>query len=143
MSCYRYVRSGPGRSQGRGKGVEINMAPLIDMIFILLIFFIVTASFTREAGVDVQRPGAESAEQQNRPSFQIGITELGELYVEGKTVDLRSIRGRVAAFLAASPEGAVLVVADRNSRTDAVIRVIDQCRLAGATNVGIAAQKAQ
>ncbi|MGE4290731.1 MAG: ExbD/TolR family protein [Desulfovibrio sp.] len=137
MSCYRFVRS------QRGKSVDINMAPLIDMIFILLIFFIVTASFTREAGVDVQRPTAESAAQDDRPNLQVGVTASGDIYLEGQAVDLRSVRGRVAAFLAAEPEGAVLVVADRESRTDAVIRVIDQCRLAGAARVGIAAQRGE
>jgi biopolymer transport protein ExbD len=120
--------------------VDINMAPLIDMIFILLIFFIVTASFVRDAGVEVDRPGAETAQPGERPTLQVGVTEDGSIYVEGETVDIRSIRPRVAAFLAASPEGGVLVVADRDSRTESVIRVIDQCRLAGAANVGIAAR---
>lgn len=137
MSCYRPVR------RSRGKGVDINMAPLIDMIFILLIFFIVTASFTREAGVDVQRPTAASAAQKDRPTFLIGVTESGKIYLEGKDLDLRSVRNRVAAFLAVEPDGAVLVVADRDSRTSAVIQVIDQCRLAGAESVGIAARQGE
>lgn len=134
MSCYRYVRS------SRGRGVDINMAPLIDMIFILLIFFIVTSSFVRDAGVEVERPGADTAQTADRPTIQVGITENGSIHMDGEPVDIRSVRPRVAAFLAGSPEGGVLVVADRNSRTDAVIRVIDQCRLAGAENVGIAAR---
>ncbi|WP_022663184.1 ExbD/TolR family protein [Paucidesulfovibrio longus] len=139
MSCFRYVRTGRA---ARG-GVDINMAPLIDMVFILLIFFIVTASFTREAGVDVQRPEAATAEQEQRPLLQVGVTAEGRVFVEGASIDLRAVRARVAAFLAVSPDGGVLVVADRASRTDDVIRVIDQCRLAGARNVGIAAQRSE
>ena len=135
MSCYRYTRS------RRGRAVEINMAPLIDMIFILLIFFIVTASFVRESGIDVTRPGAATASEQSRPSLQVGLARDGTLHIDGKRVDIRSVRPRVAAFLAETPDGGVLVVADRESRTDGVIRVIDQCRLAGASNISIAAER--
>ncbi|MEF2146441.1 MAG: biopolymer transporter ExbD [Desulfovibrionaceae bacterium] len=137
MSCYRSLRP------RRNRAVEINMAPLIDMIFILLIFFIVTTSFVRESGIEVQRPSAETAQQEQSPSLQIGISEEGVVYVEGRAVDVRSVRNRVAAFLADTPDGAVLVVADRASRTDGLIRVVDQCRLAGARNIGIAARRPQ
>lgn len=137
MSCFRYTDS------RRGKAVEINMAPLIDMIFILLIFFIVTTSFVRDAGIDVARPTAETAVEERLPTLQVGLTGEGAVYVEGRVVDPRSVRNRVSAFLAETPDGAVLLVADRASRTDDVIRVIDQCRLAGAKNISIAAARPQ
>ncbi len=135
MSCYRYTRS------GRGKSMDINMAPLIDMIFILLIFFIVTTSFVRDAGIEVARPSAQTAHEERLPTLQVGLTDQGAVYVEGKVVDLRSVRNRVSAFLADTPDGAVLLVADRASTTDEVIRLIDQCRLAGAQNISIAAAR--
>ncbi|MGE4551579.1 MAG: ExbD/TolR family protein, partial [Desulfovibrionaceae bacterium] len=112
----------------RDKGVDINMAPLIDMIFILLIFFIVTTTFAREAGIDVARPEARTATEQRRPTLQVGLTAGGEIWVEGRMVDLRSVRPLVADFLAATPDGAVLLVADRDGTTGALIALVDQCR---------------
>ncbi|NCC23810.1 MAG: biopolymer transporter ExbD [Deltaproteobacteria bacterium] len=135
MSCYR------SNYRTRGRAVDINMAPLIDMIFILLIFFIVTTSFVKEAGIDVQRPGAETAEFEQRSTLQIGIDAQGLIYVEGQVIDSRSVRGHVATFLAESPDGAVLVVADKDSRTQSVVEAIDQCRLAGARNISLASRR--
>lgn len=135
MSCYHSFRS-------RKRGVvEINMAPLIDMIFILLIFFMVTTSFVREAGVDVERPVAATATQSQETSLLIGVTGDGRVAIEGKTVDVRQVRAYVNRFLASSPDGAVLVVADQASRTGDAVLVLDQCRLAGARKVGLAARR--
>ena len=134
MSCYHSFRN-------RKRGVvEINMAPLIDMIFILLIFFMVTTSFVREAGVDVERPVAATATSSRETSLLIGVTGDGRVAIEGKTVDVRQVRAYVNRFLASSPDGAVLVVADRSSRTGDAVLVLDQCRLAGANKVGLAAR---
>lgn len=135
MSCYHSFRS-------RKRGVvEINMAPLIDMIFILLIFFMVTTSFVRESGVDVERPVAATATQSQETSLLIGVTGDGRVAIEGKTVDVRQVRAYVNRFLASSPDGAVLVVADQASRTGDAVLVLDQCRLAGARKVGLAARR--
>jgi biopolymer transport protein ExbD len=127
--------------QRRSKTVEINMAPLIDMVFILLIFFLVTTSFVKEAGVEVDRPTAASAEAKEKTSLIISVTRDGVIYTEGHSIDIRSIRARMERFLAESPEGAVVIVADKESQTGVVIQVLDQCRLAGVTNISIAAQK--
>jgi len=135
MSCFRYKNS------RRSRTVEINMAPLIDMVFILLIFFLVTTSFVKEAGVDVQRPTARSAITKEKVNMVIGVTKDGLIFISGKTVDIRSVRGHVERFLAENPEASVVVVADKASQTGTVIRVLDACRLAGAKNISIAAQK--
>jgi biopolymer transport protein ExbD len=135
MNNFRYKNS------RRSRTVEINMAPLIDMVFILLIFFLVTTSFVKEAGVDVQRPTARSAITKEKVNMVIGVTEEGLIFISGKTVDIRSVRGHVERFLAENPEASVVVVADKASQTGTVIRVLDACRLAGAKNISIAAQK--
>ncbi|ADD68375.1 Biopolymer transport protein ExbD/TolR [Denitrovibrio acetiphilus DSM 12809] len=125
----------------RGRTVEINMAPLIDMIFILLIFFIVTTSFVKESGVDVQRPKAASAVTQEKTNVIIAVTKEGQIYMDGRLTDIRSVRGFMERFLAETPEGSVVITADENSRTGEVIHVLDACRLAGVQNISVAARK--
>jgi biopolymer transport protein ExbD len=127
--------------RGSGAGVEINMAPLIDMVFLLLIFFAVTTSFVKEAGIDVQRASAATAEVRERGSILIGVSPDGDVFMDGKKVDVRSVRGLVERALAEDPQGGVVVVADKRSMTGAVVKVMDQCRLAGAKNVSLAAKR--
>jgi len=127
--------------RGSGAGVEINMAPLIDMVFLLLIFFAVTTSFVKEAGIDVQRASAATAEVRERGSILIGVSPDGDVFMEGKKVDVRSVRGLVERALAEDPQSGVVVVADKRSMTGAVVKVMDQCRLAGAKNVSLAAKR--
>lgn len=129
-----------GSARG-GDKVDINMGPLVDMVFLLLIFFVVTTSFVKEAGIDVSRSTAATAEVKERGSIMVGVTSEGEVYFEGKQVDLRSVRGLVERALAEDPEGGVVVVADKASETGVVVGVMDQCRLAGAGNVSLAAKQ--
>jgi len=136
MNSFRYKNS------RRTRTVELNMTPLIDMVFILLIFFLVTTSFVKESGVDVQRPIASTATLKKKVNMLIGVTREGLIYIAGQTVDIRSVRGQVEKFLADNPEASVVVVADKASQTGTVIQVLDACRLAGAKNISIAAQKA-
>lgn len=127
--------------RGGGGGVDINMGPLIDMVFLLLIFFVVTTSFVKESGIDVQKSTAATAEVKERGNILIGVTQGGDVYMEGKRVDMRSIRGLIERALAEDPESGVVVVADKASETGAVIKVMDQCRLAGAKDVSLAAER--
>ena len=131
------------RGSGRrgGDKVDINMGPLVDMVFLLLIFFVVTTSFVKEAGIDVQRASASTAEIKERGSIMIGVTGDGGIYYDGKPVDVRSVRGLIERALAEDPEGGVVVVADKASQTGTVVAVMDQCRLAGAQNVSLAAKQ--
>ena len=120
---------------------EINMAPLIDMVFLLLIFFMVTTSFVKETGIDVNRPTAATAQVQNKGNILLGVTEDGRIYFEKNPIDIRSVRAHVERSLAENPEGAVVIVADQKSDTGVIVRIMDQCRLAGAARVSIAASK--
>jgi biopolymer transport protein ExbD len=120
---------------------EINMAPLIDMVFLLLIFFMVTTSFVKETGIDVHRPTAATAQLKNKGNILLGVSADGHIYFEKKAIDLRSVRAHIQRSLAENPEGAVVIVADQKSDTGVIVRVMDQCRLAGARQVSIAAAK--
>ncbi len=126
---------------GNGDEPEINMAPLIDMVFILLIFFLVTTSFVREAGVEVKRPQAASAVAQAGASLLVAVDKGGAVYIEGRRVGLAGVRSLVERYLAENPKGGVVIVADRASHTGRVIQVLDQCKLAGAREVAVAARR--
>jgi len=130
----RTVRGGAG-------SVDINMGPLIDMVFLLLIFFVVTTSFVKETGIDVQRSVAATAETVDRGNILLAVSAAGEIFYDGRRVDVRSVRAHVERALAEDPEAAVVVVADRNSATGVVVQAMDQCRLAGAKNVSLAASR--
>lgn len=133
--------SRPVHSHQRGDTPEINMTPLIDMIFIILIFFIVTSSFVKEAGIDVNRPNAKTAVSQERANIMIAVTRDGEVWIDRTKVDPRVVRSHVARLHAEHPEGSVVVLADEESRTGLVVQVVDQARLAGVANVAVATRE--
>jgi biopolymer transport protein ExbD len=128
------------RSTSASQTIELNMGPLIDLIFLLLIFFIVTTTFVKETGVEVHRPVAKTAERKEKSTILIGVTKEGSIYMENRAIDVRAVRANVEKALAESPESGVIVIADQKSLTGIVIRVVDQCRLAGASSVSIAAK---
>jgi biopolymer transport protein ExbD len=119
---------------------ELNMAPLIDMVFILLIFFLVTTSFVKETGIEVNRPTASTAVSQKKANILIAINADNRVFIDHREIDIRAVRANIERALAENPEGAVVVVADSTSSTGSAIRVMDGCRLAGAENVSLAAQ---
>ncbi len=123
----------------RTDSVVVNMAPLIDIVFLLLIFFIVTTSFVKETGIDVQRPSAATAVYKEKSNILIGIDKEGRLFFDKKEVDILGIRAHLERSLAENPEASAIIVADKTSITGIVIEVMDQCRLAGVQNISIAA----
>jgi biopolymer transport protein ExbD len=121
--------------------VEINVVSLIDVMMVLLIFFVASTSFVRETGVEVERSTASTAEVQDHGSIMIGVAATGDVFMEGKRVDVRRVRGLVERALAETPEAGVVVIADKDSKTGDIVKVMDQCRLAGAKNVSLAAKR--
>jgi biopolymer transport protein ExbD len=118
---------------------ELNLTPLIDMVFILLIFFIVTSSFVKESGIEVNRPTAQSAERQERGNIIISVTKTGEIWIDRRKVSLDALRANVERLHAENPEGSVIIAADKESQTGVLVQALDQARLAGVANVSIAA----
>ncbi len=119
---------------------EINVTPMLDVVFILLIFFIVTASFVKESGVDVNRPSAVTAVVKEKGNILIAITETGEVWIDRRQVDPRAVRANIERLHAENPQGSVVIQADKNSTTEMLIQVMDAARQAGVYNVSIAAQ---
>lgn len=132
------------QQQNQNSGATLNITPLIDMVFILLIFFAVNSSFVKEAGVEIERPSAKSAVAQDQANIMIAVTREGQIWIDKQRVDPRSVRGHVERLHAENPEGSVVIMADEASKTGLVIEVLDQARLAGVANVAVAAtNKAQ
>ncbi len=123
--------------------LELNIAPLIDMVFILLIFFLVTTSFVKETGVEISRPAASTAVAKATATILIGVTKDNTIHLDHREIDIRAVRANVERCLAENPQGSVVIVADKESLTGLVILVMDACKLAGAENVSIAASIAR
>lgn len=125
--------------KGKSSKPMLDMAPLIDMVFILLIFFLVNTSYVKETGIEVSRPTAATASVKDMPSILIAIDKENRIFMDHREIDLRAIRANVDRALVENPEGAVVVIADKASNTGIAIQVIDNCRLAGTNNVSLAA----
>ena len=122
------------------QGADINLSPLIDMVFLLLIFFMVTTVFVEETGIEVRKPSAASAEQLEKNSILIAITHDGDVVYGGREVGVNGVRGLVSRLLEAR-EMPVILLADQAAHAGLVVDVIDECKLAGATQVSIAADR--
>ncbi|HAS81694.1 MAG TPA: biopolymer transporter ExbD [Verrucomicrobia bacterium] len=116
------------------------MSPLIDCVFLLLIFFIVTTVFVEETGVDVEKPQAVSAVLQDRQSILIALTAAGEIVYGGRTIGLNSVRGLVAQQLQVR-QAPVVILADQASTTGQLVALMDECKLGGAQQVSVAASR--
>jgi len=122
---------------------EINMTPMIDIVFIMLIFFIVTTSFVKETGIEVSRPSADTAERKEQGNILIGIRDNGEVWINERQVEPGAIQANVERLLAENPEASVVVVSDKSAQTGVLVQAIDQARKAGASGVSIAARNEQ
>jgi len=121
---------------------EIDMTPMLDVVFILLIFFIVTASFVKEAGIDVNRPEAATAVKKERANILVAISDKGDIWINKRKVDIRSVQANIERLKAENPQGTVVIQADKKSTTDTLIKVMDSARAAGVYDVSISAQEA-
>ena len=117
----------------------IDMTPMLDIVFIMLIFFIVTTSFVKESGVTVSRPSAETAAEDKKGNIMVALKPNGEIWIDKRAVDVRSVRANVEKLRAESPESGVVIQADTDSKTGLLVQVMDQIRLAGISNISIAA----
>ena len=129
------------REAEEDQGVDIT--PLIDIVFIMLIFFIVTASFVKESGVEIDRPKADTAVMQSQGTILIGITAEDEVWINYHPVDVRSVHAHVMRLQAENPQGGVVIQADRDSRNDMLVQVMDQIRQAGVEKIALAASPDQ
>lgn len=117
---------------------QIDISPLIDMVFILLIFFMVTTTFVKDMKLDLTRPSASSAAAASTKSIRVFIDQYGDIYVDNQPVRIYSLQSKLRDMLRMSTDKTILVVTDETVQAKLVLEVIDQSRLAGATDVGVA-----
>ncbi len=115
----------------------IDITPMLDVVFIMLIFFIVTATFVKQAGTDIVRPEATTAEKQERASILIAVTEANEVWIDGDAVDVRAIKPLIQDLRSENPQGSIVIQADRGSKTETLMKVMDAARDVGVSNVAI------
>jgi biopolymer transport protein ExbD len=117
---------------------QIDISPLIDMVFILLIFFMVTTTFVKDMKLELERPSAASSVSASTKATRVFIDAFGEVYVDNQPVRIYSLQNKLREMLRVSTDKSILVVTDENVAAKLVLEVIDQCKLSGATDVGVA-----
>ncbi len=118
----------------------VNLTPMIDVVFIMLIFFIVTASFVKESGIEVNRPNAATAERKEKGNILVAISEDNQIWIDRRQVDPRALRANIERMHAENPNGAVIIQADEESKNKLLVLVMDAARMAGVKSVSIAAE---
>ena len=119
--------------------VGINLTPMIDIVFIMLIFFIVTASFVKESGIAVDRPGAETAVVEQHVALIVAIDADDGVWVNHRRIDVQAVRAYVERMHLENPQGAVVIQADKRSSNGTFVKVLDQVRLGGVEKISVAA----
>jgi biopolymer transport protein ExbD len=117
---------------------HVDISPLIDMVFILLIFFMVTTTFVKDMKLELERPSASSATSASTKSIRVFIDKFGDIYVDNQPVRIYTLQSKLRDMLRVSTDKSILVVTDETVAAKRVLEVIDQSRLAGATDVGVA-----
>jgi len=120
---------------------QIDLTPMLDVVFIMLIFFIVTASFIKEAGVEVNRPEASTAEPKENVNILVAVTATNEIWMDKRRIDIRAVRANIERLHAENPKGAVVIQADNESNTETVAAVLDAAREAGVYDVSLATEE--
>ena len=117
---------------------EINLTPMLDVVFIMLIFFIVTATFIKEAGIQVERPDTITADSQDDAAILIAISENDEIWIDREERDPKMLRSIIERLHAENPKGSIVIQADEGSTHERLVIVMEAAKAAGVTNVAIA-----
>jgi len=128
------------KRQREEEETEINITPMLDIVFIMLIFFIVTTSFVKEPGISPQRPSADTAAEKTRGNVLIAISQTGQIWMDKRSIELNQVRTLVEAALAENPESSAVIIADSQANSGILIDLMDQIRLGGIGNISIAAE---
>ena len=119
---------------------EIDITPMLDVVFIMLIFFIVTASFVKESGIEVNRPDASTAQAKPRANILIAINENDEIWINKRRVDESQVRANIERLHAENPQGTVVIQADEEAKTRKLVAVMDAARQAGVYDASLATE---
>jgi biopolymer transport protein ExbD len=129
------------QQSGRDSSSAVDIAPLIDIVFILLIFFLVTTTFVQQKGLDLEQPRASQASTVSPQALRISISGSGNLYAKGQSLSVGQLRQRVQQYVQGEPEGAVVVVPDRRVPAGRLVEVMNTAKAAGAKDIAVAAKQ--
>lgn len=120
---------------------NIDLTPMLDVIFIMLIFFIVTTSFIKESGIDVDRPKAATSEQKPKATIVVSIDANGVVWIDKRVIDIKAVRANIERLKTLNTNNSVIVAADKKSTTQSVVEVMDQIRQAGIKNISLSTKE--
>jgi len=132
------MRNNQGAFGQEEESEEINLTPMLDVVFIMLIFFIVTATFIKEAGIQVDRPDTVTADSQEDASILIAISANDAIWVDKQERDSRELRGIIERLHSENPKGSLVIQADENSTNETLIQILEAAKAAGVVNVAMA-----
>ena len=127
------------RHTGQADEAEVNITPMLDIVFIMLIFFIVTATFVKESGITVNKPEAVTTVEVPRITATIAVSRDQEIWINKREVDIREVRAVVERLIRETPQGAIVIEADAESQTGVVVDIVDRLNEIGVSQVAIAA----
>ena len=119
----------------------VDLTPLIDVVFIMLIFFIVTATFVKETGIDVNKPDAPTAVTKEKANILIAIDASNNIWIDRRKIDIRAVRPNIERLHAENPQGSIVIQADEESKNKLLVEVMDAARQAGVYNIALAADR--
>ncbi|MAD44209.1 MAG: biopolymer transporter ExbD [Oceanospirillaceae bacterium] len=134
------MRRGFSNMSAQAEEGEIDITPMLDVVFIMLIFFIVTASFVKETGIEVNRPDASTSQAKPRANILIAINDMGEIWIDKRRVDESQVRANIERMHAENPQGTVVIQADEEAKTRLLVAVMDAARAAGVYDVSLATE---
>jgi biopolymer transport protein ExbD len=117
---------------------EINITPMLDVVFIMLIFFIVTASFVKETGIDVNKPDTDQPQSEQKKNILVRIDASNRIFIDGRRVDKRQVRPNIERLHAQNPQGTVVIQADNATSNEMIVAVMDASRAAGIMSPALA-----
>jgi len=132
------MRKSSYRNADGGDDQAVDLTPMLDVVFIMLIFFIVTASFIKETGVEVNRPDSNTDTSQSDVGILVAVDSNSQVWIDGRRIDVRAVRSNIERLRAENPEGSVVIQADENSTADVIVKVMDGARDAGVSDVSLA-----
>ena len=135
------MRRESSRTSRTDEDSDINLTPMLDVVFIMLIFFIVTATFIKEAGIEVFRPEAETAQQKPTVSVLVAVGPNGEIWIDKERVDESTVRAKIEQLHAENPKGTLIVQADQAAKYEKVAAVLNAARAAGLSQVAISTER--
>ncbi|MEZ8188628.1 MULTISPECIES: ExbD/TolR family protein [unclassified Vibrio] len=130
-----------GRRHSKNEEAQIDLTSMLDIVFIMLIFFIVTSSFVRESGVEVNRPQASNVVSQKDAGIFVAITSSNDIFIDKRVVDVERVQATLEHLLLEQPDASLVIQADEHAYNGTVVKVMDAAKGAGVKNIALAAEK--